>query len=177
MSVNEEVAKATRGGVLKRLLLLAGGAAGLGVVGGKALGRGAAAPAAVPEASGRKAKTVVLYGRDWRQVVHDAEPGTLPAADAMRTPRGRIVDGRGRELGVFRAANLAGTGAALQLQTFDLSDGTILGIGNAGVHEDPFAIVGGTGRYLGVSGTYIAKQSPRDLGGDGTAEFTLSLTA
>jgi hypothetical protein len=177
MSSNEEVGKTTRGGVLKRLLLLAGGAAGLGAVGGRTLGRGAAVPTAVPAGAGRKTKTVVLHGRDWRHTVHDAEPGTLPAATAARTPGGRIVDGRGRELGIFRAANLAGTGAPLQLQTFDLSDGTILGIGSAGIHEDPFAIVGGTGRYVGVIGTYVAKQSPRELGGDGTAEFTLTLTA
>ena len=70
-----------------------------------------------------------------------------------------------------------GAGGALQLQTFDLLDGTIMGIGAAGAHENPFAIVGGTGRYVGVSGTYVAKQSPRELGGDGTAEFTLTLTA
>jgi hypothetical protein len=177
MSSNEEVGKTTRGGVLKRLLLLAGGAAGLGVVGGKTLGKGAAVQAAVPAAAGRKTKTVVLHGRNWRHTVHDAEPGTLPAATAVRTPGGGIVDGRGRALGTFRAANLVGTGSALQLQTFDLVDGTILGIGSAGIHENPFAIVGGTGRYVGVSGTYVAKQSPRELGGDGTAEFTLTLTA
>ena len=67
--------------------------------------------------------------------------------------------------------------AGLELHTFDLDDGTILGIGPAGIHDKPFAIVGGTGRYTGASGTYVAKQSPRELGGDGTAEFTLTLVA
>ncbi len=177
MSSNEEVGRTTRGGALKRMLLLAGGAAGLGAVGSRAVARGAAVPAAVPAASGRKTKTVVLHGRDWRHTVHDAEPGSLPAPAAVRTPGGRIVDRRGRELGTFRAANLLGSGSPLQLQTFDLVDGTILGVGAAGIHKDPFAIVGGTGRYVGVSGTYVAKQSPRELGGDGTAEFTLTLTA
>ncbi len=126
MDSNEEVGRTTRSGVLKRLLLLAGGAAGLGAIGGKTLGRGAAVPAAVPAAATGKTKSVVLGGRDWRHAVHDAQPGTLPAATAARTPSGRIVDARGREL---------------------------------------------------VSGTYVAKQSPRELGGDGTAEFTLTLTA
>jgi hypothetical protein len=178
MSANEQTGRTTRSAALKRLALLAGGAAGLGAVGGKAFGRGTAAPAAVPAAaSGRKTRNVVLHGRDWRHVVHDAEPGKLPPPTAVRTPSGRIVDARGRELGSFRAANLVGAGGALQLQTFDLVDGTILGIGAAGIHESPFAIVGGTGRYVGVSGTYVAQQSPRDLGGDGTAEFTLTLTA
>ena len=177
MASNEGAATTTRGGVLKRLALLAGGAAGLGAVGGKLVGGQAAVPAAVPAATGRKTKTVVLHGRNWRNTVHDAEPGRLPAAGAPRTPAGQIVDARGRDLGTFRAANLIGTGGPLQLQTFDLFDGTIMGIGAAGIHESPFAIVGGTGRYVGVSGTYVAKQSPRELGGDGTAEFTLTLTA
>jgi len=177
MASNERAGTTTRSGVLKRLALLAGGAAGLGAVGGKVLGQQAAVPAAVPAAAGRKTKTVVLHGRNWRHSVHDAEPGQLPSANATRTPKGNIVDARGRELGAFRAANLLGTGGALQLQTFDLFDGTILGIGAAGIHENPFAIVGGTGRYVGVSGTYVAKQSPRELGGDGTAKFTLTLTA
>ena len=43
--------------------------------------------------------------------------------------------------------------------------------------EGSYAIVGGTGRYAGASGTYTARQSLRELGGDGTAEFTLNLTA
>jgi hypothetical protein len=177
MASNEGSGGTTRGSALKRFALLAGGAAGLGAVGGKMLGQQAAVPAAVPGAADRKTKTVMLHGRNWRHTVHDAEPGRMPAATAARTPAGNIVDGRGRELGTFRAANLLGTGSALQLQTFDLFDGTILGIGSAGIHENPFAIVGGTGRYVGVSGTYVAKQSPRELGGDGTAEFTLTLTA
>jgi hypothetical protein len=176
MSARDELGRTTRSGVLKRLLL-AGGAAGVGAVGSRAFGRPAATPPAVPAASGRKTKSVVLYGRDWRHAVHDGEPGKLPPATAVRTPSGRIVDARGIELGTFHAANLAGSGRALQLQTFDLVDGTILGIGAAGIHESPFAIVGGTGRYVGVSGTYVASQSPRELGGDGTAEFTLTLTA
>jgi hypothetical protein len=177
MQSTEGAGKTTRGGALKRLALLAGGAAGLGAIGGKLLGHQAAVPAAVPAAAGGKTKTVVLHGRNWRNAVHDAEHGKLPAATAARTPSGQIVDVRGRDLGLFRAANLLGTGGVLQLQTFDLFDGTIMGIGTAGIHENPFAIVGGTGRYVGVSGTYVAKQSPRELGGDGTAEFTLTLTA
>ena len=98
-------------------------------------------------------------------------------SEVAQSPAGRLVDARGRELGSFRAANLLGTGGALQLQTFDLTDGTILGIGSAGMHENPFAIVGGSGLYVGASGTYVAKQSPRETGGDGTAVFTLTLTA
>jgi hypothetical protein len=72
---------------------------------------------------------------------------------------------------VDRACPAVGYGGVLQLQTLDLLDGTIVGIGAGGVHENPFAIVGGTGRYAGLRGTYVARQSPREHGGDGTAEF------
>ena len=75
MQGTEGVGGTTRGGVLKRLALLAGGAAGLGAVGGKMLGEQAAIPAAVPAAADRKTKTVVLHGRNWRHAVHDAEHG------------------------------------------------------------------------------------------------------
>jgi hypothetical protein len=174
MSANDRVVT-TRRGALKRLALLAGGAVGVGVAGTRALGGGE--KVAVPAPAERQTKKVVLYGRDWRLGSHTAEHGKRPAAHEPRTPKGRIVDAAGRDLGTFKAANLLGYGGALQLQTFDLDDGTIVGIGAAGLHENPFAIVGGTGSYAGASGTYVARQSPRETGGDGTAEFNLTLTA
>ena len=91
-------------------------------------------------------------------------------------PSGRIVDARERPLGQFQAATLPGIGA-FHLHTFDLAEGTILGIGANRLEDGSYAIVGGTGRYAGASGTYTARQFLRELGGDGTAEFTLNLTA
>jgi hypothetical protein len=171
MSANHTVATTTRAAALKRVLLVAGGAVGAGVAGSRVLGRGGETVAA-PE---QRAESLVLYGRDWRLTVPRTEPGRVPDRSETRTPKGRIVDATGRTLGSFTAANLAGAGGVLQLQTFDLEEGTIVGVGAAGRHESPFAIVGGTGRFLGASGTYVARQSPRERGGDGTAEFTLSL--
>jgi hypothetical protein len=166
----------TRSGALKRLLLLVGGAVG-GIAGGRALAdRGEPAAVPAPATPVPKAVDVVLYGRNWRLGSHTAEHGKLPKPDEIRTPKGRIVDADGNHLGTFKAANVMGYGGALQLQTFDLLDGTIVGIGTGSVHESPFAIVGGTGRYMGASGIYSGKQSPRELGGDGTAEFKLSFT-
>jgi hypothetical protein len=57
-----------------------------------------------------------------------------------------------------------------------LLDGTIIGSGTAGQLEGVFAILGGTGRYAGARGTYIARQHDQDFGGDGSAEFVLKLT-
>jgi hypothetical protein len=179
MSANDTTSKTTRAGALKRLALAAGGVAGIGLVGRKAFADddpANVAAAALPLKRTRN-QTVRIYGTSWSLAAPGVAPGELPAASDARVPQGTLVDKRGRELGSFRAAALLGTGSPVQLHTFDLADGTILGIGSDGVHENPFAIVGGTGRYAGVSGTYVAKQSPRELGGDGTAEFTLTLTA
>lgn len=180
MSANDTtVGKTTRSGALKRILLFAGGAVGVGVAGNRALSSDNSTSAAAVSASVKpqRTHTFVLYGREWRLNSPATEPGKLPAAVDFPAPLGLIVDHRGRDLGVFRAVTLPSSGGAFQLHTFDLADGTILGIGSAGVHENPFAIVGGTGRYAGASGTYVAKQSLRELGGDGTAEFTLNVTA
>jgi len=175
MSENDKLT--TRSGALKRLLLLAGGVAG-GVAGGRALaGREEPAALPAPATSVPRSANLVLHGRDWRLGSHTAEHGRAPRPDEPRTPKGRIVDADGKHLGTFKAANVLGYSGALQLQTFDLVDGTIVGIGAGGVHETPFAIVGGTGRYVGASGTYVGRQSPRELGGDGTAEFELTFTA
>lgn len=89
-----------------------------------------------------------------------------------------------RRVGEFSAARFAlespfgGTAgaASLDLHSFNLQDGTILGLGTTVADgESMFAITGGTGRYAGARGTYVARQNPRELGGDGTAEFRLSL--
>ena len=46
-----------------------------------------------------------------------------------------------------------------------------------GVADNEFAIVGGTGRYAGARGTYLARRDPLEFGGDGTASFEIDLTA
>ena len=49
-------------------------------------------------------------------------------------------------------------------------------VGPGGTDDATFTIVGGTGRYLGASGTYHAAQRPREHGGDGTATLTFDIT-
>jgi hypothetical protein len=67
--------------------------------------------------------------------------------------------------------------SSLELHTFRLEGGTLLGIGSMIAGESIFAIAGGTGRYAGSRGTYVGEQRLRELGGDGTAEFTIDLRA
>ena len=52
---------------------------------------------------------------------------------------------------------------------------SIFGVGAGALGPATFAVIGGTGRYSGATGSYVARQSRRELGGDGTAEFTLTL--
>ena len=69
--------------------------------------------------------------------------------------------------------------AAMEMHHFNLADGTIVGMGTIGGFHDVtsvHAIIGGTGRYDGASGSYTARQSPVELGGDGTADFSFNIT-
>jgi hypothetical protein len=67
--------------------------------------------------------------------------------------------------------------SSLEIHTFTLRDGTIHGLGSALRGADgEFLILGGTGRYTGIQGSYLTRQGTRGLGGNGTAEFHLTLT-
>lgn len=166
----------TRASLLRRLALVAGGAIGVGVAARGAGGEERATARATPAAARPQPSQLTLRGRDWRLSRPGVRHGQLPGAADPIVPTGRIVDTAERELGRFRASALPGL-AAFHLHTFELADGTILGIGGSRLAEASYAIVGGTGRYAGASGTYTARQSPRELGGDGTAEFILNLSA
>jgi hypothetical protein len=68
-------------------------------------------------------------------------------------------------------------GGTIEVHTFRLRDGSLLGMGSTIDGESVFSIVGGTGRYAGARGSYVAQQRLRELGGDGTALITLDLKA
>jgi len=179
---------ANRRDTLKGGFALLGAAVGIGAANAGAI---AAAP---PTASGNSAATkhavpVVLHGQHWRIASQDLRRGELPPAGLRMLARGEIVDkaSRNRKIGDFFATyyrlNTPGKVAghepgSLELHTFVFSDGTIIGSGVASAateSEGQFAIIGGTGRYLGARGSYVARQSHADFGGDGTATFTLTL--
>ena len=162
----------TRRSALSRALMGLAGMAGIGAAG---VGATKLVPPSEPSA-------LVLRGRNWRTV--EGRLGELPTEGERISVRGELIDeAQGKPIGEFYAAGFAigggshpAQGERLELHTFKLQDGTIIGSGTAGQLEGVFAILGGTGRYAGARGTYVARQRHQDFGGDGSAEFELKLT-
>jgi hypothetical protein len=143
------------------------------------VGFGAASASGRSVPSTADVSSFVLHGRRWRTTGRHE----IPAEGDRISVRGELTDAKGELLGDFVAAGFAvggGThpahGERLELHTFTLQDGTIIGSGTAGQLDGVFAILGGTGRYASARGTYVARQRHQDLGGDGTAEFEFTLT-
>jgi hypothetical protein len=112
----------------------------------------------------------------------------LPQPGQRSSVFGELVsDVEGTKVGEFYASSLqfgtpfgASTLAADAMEThqFTFGDGTIIGIGTLSDlcgGQSVHAIIGGTGRYEGASGSYVARQRPIELGGDGTADFDFNV--
>lgn len=175
----------SRRSLLTRGLVLIGGAVGVGA--------GTAAARPVPDASPRQpgqrqteAETLTLAGRNWFLASQARKPGERIQPGDHGTVTGDLVEPRTRaHRGSFVASRQAfhsGLGghaaadAAVELHTFELDGGTIMGMGSSLPGASVFAIVGGTGRYAGARGSYVARQHLRELGGDGTAHFVIDLS-
>jgi hypothetical protein len=151
----------TRSGIVRRGLLFFGG---LGAVGAGKLALD-------------RSDSLVLYGSNWRGYENLPREGERIAVRGdLHTERG------GAPVGEFFASAIAFGGSShpalaerQETHTFKLGDGSIFGAGTAGGLEGSFAVVGGTGRYAGVQGTYTARQGHHELGGDGAAEFVFDL--
>ena len=166
----------SRRGLLGRGLVLLAGAVGLGA------GAGATKLATRDDDASR----IRLQGRNWILQTPDRRPGERLVSGERGTVYGELLDLGGKQVGQFYGSRVAaqsspggpvGADSSLELHTFRLEGGTLLGIGSMIAGESIFAIAGGTGRYAGSRGTYVAEQRLRELGGDGTAEFTIDLSA
>jgi hypothetical protein len=167
---------------LKGALLTA--AVGIGTVGTGSIVEGRDSTAKLK--TGQK---IILHGTGLQLTSQDLKKGELPVAGSRMLARGEIYDqaAGGRKLGEFFATyyRLSTPGKAahhepgsLEVHTFVFSDGTLIGSGVANSEldsEGEFAITGGTGRYQGARGSYVARQSHMGMGGNGTATFTLTL--
>jgi hypothetical protein len=154
------------------------------VLAGAVLGAGAGRLTGASGATTPKNGSLRLYGQHFHLSSPTHRAGAVPAAGDRHSAYGELLARPGgRVVGHFTAAHLthdspfAATASSLEIHTFTLKDGTIHGLGAAarGV-EGHFVILGGTGRYAGAQGSYVARQHTRELGGNGTAEFHLTLT-
>lgn len=170
-----------RRSLLTKGAVLLGSAFGVGLLGREAVIGGGPANGAV---------TMSLHGGDWRLTYPDRRRGVPPAPGERSASFGQLFTSPEREAkaGEFYASSFQfgspfGPGEfaanAMEMHHFNLTDGTIVGMGTVGGFHDTqsvHAVIGGTGRYEGAAGSYVARQSPLDLGGDGTAEFSFTIT-
>jgi hypothetical protein len=167
----------TRGGLLGRGLLLAAGALGLGGAVKRSSEAGAERPASA-------ATELTLFGRQYHLHAPERRAGQVPQKGDRLTAYAELAERPGGSpVGDFTAAHLAldspfAGASSIEIHSFNLADGTIHGLGSAARGADGhFVILGGTGRFAGATGSYLARRLPRELGGDGTAEFHLTLAA
>jgi hypothetical protein len=130
-----------------------------------------------------------LFGRNWHiQGEGPRARWTRPERGQSQVVFGELLDGPSNSAGVkvgefyatctcvnapFGPGPLAA--AFVEHHTLNLSDGTLTAMGTSQGEESTFAIVGGTGRYAGARGSYVARQLPVELGGDGTAELVVTI--
>lgn len=155
--------RTTRKKMLGGIAALLGVGAGVGVAAGKSLER--------DEQSA--ARTLVLSTPRLRIGDPDRKPGAMIAAPSRLEGQANLHDLDGRDAGTFTSVLFPAGGEHVQLHTFSLLDGTLVGMGSVA----GFAIVGGTGSYAGARGAYVLDHRPLESGGDGSASFTFDLTA
>jgi hypothetical protein len=180
--------RSTDSAALGRRALLAGAAAA--AAGAVARPAAAAVTRRKPKPAPRRLPTR-LDGRDWHVDVFRA--GTSRAAVPLTTPTpirgdtivmwGRLVDRRGHRAGEFYSSAQCvyaplskAPAASFEQHAFHLPDGIIFGMGTVPAHPKgpvTYAVVGGTGDYAGVRGTYTAVLRPVEFGGNGKAQFVL----
>lgn len=167
----------SRRSVLKRGLALAAGAIGLSATGGTAR-------AATRLDAGRGA--LRLTGANWRLVTPARQAGEAIQLGDHGAVYGDLLDARNKLVGQFYGSRLAiqaapgghaRADASVEVHTFVLPEGTLVGMGTSVLGKAIFAIVGGTGAYAATKGSYAATQRLRELGGNGTAEFDLTLSS
>lgn len=137
---------------------------------GALLGGGAVGALVVRETSTMVPERRVLRSSDLRFTRPGTPAGELATPGTSSLPSGTLEDETGGYAGLLTSTLVAGSAGPDLLHRLELLDGTLLAVGPAGVEETGFSVVSGTGRYLGATGTYTARQAPR------AAELVLDLT-
>jgi hypothetical protein len=169
----------SRRNLLKRGLMLTAGALGIAAADGRT-----ARAATKLESRGGELR---LLGANWRLATPGRQPGEAIQLGDHGTLYGDLLgSAKGKVVGQFYGSRLAvqaapgghtRADAAVEVHTFVLPEGTIVGMGTSVHGRAVFAIVGGTGAYADAKGSYAATQRLREHGGNGTAEFILTIRA
>ena len=171
---------ASRRGVLGRGALLVAGALGITAAARRAV-PAEAAPPAVP--SSQSTTELRLFAHQFHLHGPARVAGQRPVKGERTSAYGELLDRPGgKVVGHFTAAHItldspfAAVLSNLEIHTFHLDGGTIHGLGSSTPGQTgQFVILGGTGRFTGAKGGYVADQRHREAGGDGTADFHLKL--
>ena len=145
-------------------------AGGLALLGG--LGFGAVATGRATSSDEGAGRRLDLRAPRFRLGDPDAQPG-IPGRPTRLEGEAQLLDARGKAAGTFSSVVLPSGRDGVELHTFQLEGGTLLGMGRVG----GYAVVGGTGAYAGASGAYTFKHLAEHLGGNGSAHFVIDLTA
>ena len=175
--------KPSRRQMLRSAVALAAGAVGIGAAATR--GGSSSSTTATPRAAGAAERhaRLLLHGTDWHALTVGRRAGIGPEPGDRVTVSGELADESGTRLGSFSGSCFcvsdAGDGVGgVELHTLNLGDGTVHGMGTTtpGLDEAAtFAVVGGTGRFEGASGSYVIRQRAVEFGGDGSADVELTL--
>lgn len=171
--------------LISRGLMLFAGAVGAGVAGAGALtpravrapaasAQPASAPAALAQAPSAGPVSLPLFVRNVRFTQPAIKSGTVADGAETRSPYGALVDDEDSPLGTFSGGVLPGSGGQIAVQRFTFADGMLIGMGSGGLQDQEYAVVGGTGRYAGASGSYTTRIQPGDVGRD--VEFLITIS-
>lgn len=128
--------------------------------------------------------TVMLDAVDVRREVLGRERMMPLRGDTVLTTGTLLLDGTDVGELTFTEVHLARQGRSAQGRSsstgqhvLHLDDGTIVGAGAATPDDEPdeYAVVGGTGRYRGVTGSYVLQFHPGSGRPDGAATLILDL--
>ncbi len=185
----ESLRSPNRRTLLRRGLLMIAGALGLVAAERRSPGQAVAAPSRPEAALAPAPGSHRFYGRGWRPQAQAPLLGRrsdgdhlVGYGDLLDAPDGVVV-GRFCTNGFCPETPFGHALAAsptIEFQTLALKDGTVFGIGAAGLNaatDETYAILGGTGRYAGARGTYTARTTSAEPTGRGAVEFILILTA
>jgi hypothetical protein len=163
----------SRAGALRRIGLLLGGA-GLGAAGGfvakgetEAKGNGKQAAAQTHATRLRLRASQLAYSDP------DATPMNVVRTPSRLIATAHLLDEAGSARGTCMGIVMPAGEGGLELHTFTLDGGTLMGIGPASASS--FSIVGATGAYAGAGGGYTMEHRAASAGGDGSADFVIDI--